>query len=116
MDDKKKDKLDEEVLSRRSFLTGLGKWSAVVVAAAAVGFSEAVGSDAPKEELRDGDELRPEHDGSTRPNDPDIEEQWWRCRVWGNGHRRHGCRVWGNKVGCRVWGNASGCRVWGNKN
>ena len=93
MDDKKKDKLDEEVLSRRSFLTGLGKWSAVVVAAAAVGFSEAVGSDAPKEELRDGDELRPEHDGSARPNDPDIEEQWWRCRVWGNGHRRHGCRV-----------------------
>ena len=117
MDDKKRDELNEEALSRRSFLTSLGKWSAVVVAAV-VGVSEATASQAPKEELSEDDDPRPERDDSARPNDPDVEEQWWRCRVWGNGGHRHHhrCRVWGNNAGCRVWGNASGCRVWGNKN
>lgn len=106
MDEKKKDSLNEEVLSRRSFLTGLGKWSAVVIAAAAVGVSKAVGSDAPKEELPEDDDFRPDHDASGRVSDPDIEEQhWWRR-----------CRVWGNRAGCRVWGNRAGCRVWGNRN
>jgi hypothetical protein len=116
MDEKKKDKLNEEALSRRSFLTGLGKWSAVVIAAAAVGVSKAAASEAPKEELCEDDEMRP--DGAAHPHDPEVEEQWWRCRVWGNGGHRHHhrCRVWGNTAGCRVWGNASGCRVWGNRN
>ncbi len=117
MDDDKKNNSNEEVLSRRSFLTGLGKWSAIVVAAAAVGFSEAVGSETPKEELPEDDDLRPDQDASARADDPDIEEQhWWRRgRVWGNGRWRRGCRVWGNGVGCRVWGNRVGCRVWGNR-
>ncbi|HTY22234.1 MAG TPA: twin-arginine translocation signal domain-containing protein [Desulfomonilaceae bacterium] len=106
MDDQKKDKLNEEILSRRSFLTGLGKWSAIVVAAAAVGVSEAMGSEDPKEEPYRDDDLPPGHEASSVPNDPDsIEPQWWR---W-----RRGCRVWGNR-GCRVWGNG-GCRVWGNR-
>jgi hypothetical protein len=105
MGNKKDDKLDEEILSRRSFLTGLGKWSAIVVAAAAVGFSEAAASEAPKEELDQEDDLRPDHDASDHPDDAQVEEQWWRCRVWGNGWRRRGCRVWGNGHRCRVWGN-----------
>lgn len=102
--DREEDESQDEVLSRRSFLTSLGKWSSIVVAAAAIGFSEAAGSDRPKEEFdeaaqpRSGRESLP---GGTDTESDDMHPQWWRrCRVWGN----RGCRVWGNR-GCRVWGN-----------
>jgi len=103
MDDKKKK--NEESVSRRSFLTSLGKWSSIVVATAVLGISEASGSDErPKEERGQGAarEGIPGHDDA---HEESMASQWWR---W----RRRGCRVWGNS-GCRVWGNR-GCRVWGN--
>jgi hypothetical protein len=110
MDDKKKK--NEESVSRRSFLTSLGKWSSIVVATAVLGISEASGSDErPKEERGPGAarEGIPGHDDA---HDEAMESQWWRwrgrgCRVWGNGGalRRRGCRVWGNGGACRVWGN-----------
>jgi hypothetical protein len=100
MDDKKKK--DEETVSRRSFLTNLGKWSSIVVATAVLGVSKASGSDEVPKEAGAAREGMPGQDGA---HDEPMESQWWR--------RRWGCRVWGNR-GCRVWGNA-GCRVWGNR-
>ncbi len=116
MDDK--NKKDDETLSRRSFLTSLGKWSSIVVATAVLGISEASGSDeGPRESLEPGAtrEGLPDQEGT---NDESMESQFLRCRVWGNGGRRwYGCRVWGNG-GCRVWGNRPWRRrhrrVWGN--
>jgi hypothetical protein len=99
MDDKKKK--NEESVSRRSFLTSLGKWSSIVVATAVLGLSEASASDEVPKEAGAAREGFPGHDGA---NDESMESQWW---------RRRRCRVWGN-AGCRVWGNA-GCRVWGNR-
>jgi hypothetical protein len=99
MDGQKTGKLSEEILSRRSFLSGLGKWSAVVIAAAAFGVREA--ASAPNEELYENDDLRPDSEASSVAGGPDSVDV-------------HRCRVWGNRAGCRVWGNA-GCRVWGNR-
>jgi hypothetical protein len=109
MDDKKKK--DEENVSRRSFLSSLGKWSSIVVATAVLGVSKASASDeVPKEAGASQEDIPGRPDGD---HEEAVESQWWwrwrrGCRVWGN----RGCRVWGNR-GCRVWGNA-GCRVWGN--
>jgi len=108
MDDKKKK--NEETVSRRSFLTGLGKWSSIVVATAVLGVSKASGSDEAPKEAGAAREGMP---GPDDAHDEAMESQWWRwrgCRVWGNA----GCRVWGNR-GCRVWGNGGACRVWGNR-
>ncbi|MGO9569499.1 MAG: hypothetical protein ACLP5H_18365 [Desulfomonilaceae bacterium] len=102
MDDKKKK--NEESVSRRSFLTSLGKWSSIVVATAVLGISEASGSDEPPKEAGAAREGIP---GQDVAQDESVESQWWRWR------RGLGCRVWGNS-GCRVWGNR-GCRVWGNR-
>jgi hypothetical protein len=112
MDDEKKknsemDDTQDSGVSRRSFLTSLGKWSSIVVATAAVGISEAMGSDRPKEEFSPGSG-RESLPGDREMESDDVNPQW--CRVWGNGRRG-----WGN--GCRVWGNRGGvrrCRVWGN--
>jgi hypothetical protein len=114
MDDQKKyheekDETRDKVVTRRSFLTSLGKWSSIVVATAAVGFSEAMGSDRPKEEFEQAG--HPRSGRESLPGDPEMESddthpQW--CRVWG-----HGCRVWGHGRRRRLWGN--GCRVWGNR-
>ncbi len=103
MDDQKKDEKRDEILSRRSFLSSLGKWSSIVVATAAVGFSEALASDPSKEELLEDSDPRPgrESRSSDRDLDVDAVEPQWRCRVWGNRGRRR--RWWGH--GCRVWGN-----------
>ncbi len=114
MDDKK-ERTDESV-SRRSFLTNLGKWSSIVVATAVLGITEASGSaEGPKEAREPGAAWGgdPDDDGN---DDDTMETHWWRRRVWGNGGGV-GCRVWGNggAAGCRVWGNAAGCRVWGNR-
>lgn len=109
MDDEKKnlhedDSQDSEV-SRRSFLTSLGKWSSIVVATAAVGLSEAKASERSKEEFdraglpNSGRESLPEN---REMESDDTHPQW--CRVWGNG-----CRVWGNG------GRWRRCRVWGNR-
>ncbi len=109
MDDKKKK--NEESLSRRSFLTSLGKWSSIVVATAVLGISEASASDEVPKEASAAREGIPGQDGA---HDESMESQWWRgrwrggCRVWGNGG------AWGN-AGCRVWGNGGACRVWGNR-
>ena len=107
MDDQKKDRKQDEAVSRRSFLTSLGKWSSIVVATATIGLSEALGSGAPKEELQEDSDPRLGRESVTSGRDHEAEaEPQWRCRVWGNRGRRywgHGCRVWGN--GCRVWGN-----------
>jgi hypothetical protein len=123
MDDEKK-KTDESV-SRRSFLTSLGKWSSIVVATAVLWIPEASGSvEGPKEarELGTAREGNPDDDDG---DDESTESQgrggrgWgrggrgWGRRGWGWGWGNAGCRVWGN-AGCRVWGNA-GCRVWGNR-
>ena len=100
MDDEKK---TDESVSRRSFLTSLGKWSSIVVATAVLWIPEASGSvEGPKEAREPGTvrEGNPDDDGDDESNVP----QWWRGRRWG----------WGN-AGCRVWGNAGGCRVWGNR-
>ncbi len=124
MDDQKKHQDQGTSLTRRSFLVGLGKWSAIVVATVTTGIPAVA---AAKESLPGGapDERIPGLGG----NEKEIVEQ--RCRVWGNagGSRVWGnaagcrvwgnagtptCRVWGNAGGCRVWGNAGGCRVWGN--
>ncbi len=99
MDDKKKK--NEESLSRRSFLTSLGKWSSIVVATAVLGISEASGSDEVPKEAGAAREGIPGHDVA---HDESTESQWWR---W----RRRGCRVWGNGGG----GGNRGCRVWGNR-
>ncbi len=113
MDDKKKK--NEESLSRRSFLTSLGKWSSIVVATAVLGISEATASDEAPKEADAAREGIPGHDGA---HDESMESQWWRGgRGWG---WRGGCRVWGNggawgNAGCRVWGNGGACRVWGNR-
>ncbi len=104
MDDQKKDEKKDEILSRRSFLSSLGKWSSIVVATAAVGFSEALGSDSSKEELHEDGDPQPGRESRSFDRDPEAdaaEPQWWRCRVWGNRGRRR--RWWGH--GCRVWGN-----------
>ena len=106
MDDEKKK--TEETVSRRSFLTSLGKWSSIVVATAVLGISEASGSDeGPRESLEPGSsrEVIPGQEGTPEES---IESQYWHCRVWGNhGWRRRHCRVWGNGGWrrCRVWGN-----------
>jgi hypothetical protein len=116
MDDEKKmnaekDDSQETAVSRRSFLTSLGKWSSIVVATAAVGFSEALGSDRAKEEFDRtgaGGPGRESLPGDREMESDDMNPQW--CRVWGNGRR-----AWAN--GCRVWGNGGRwrrCRVWGN--
>jgi hypothetical protein len=106
MDDKKKKK-NEDSVSRRSFLTSLGKWSSIVVATAVLGISEASGSnEGPKEEQRGPGAAREGIPGHDDAHEESVESQWW----W----RRRGCRVWGNR-GCRVWGNGGGCRVWGNR-
>ena len=75
MDDKKKK--NEESVSRRSFLTSLGKWSSIVVATAVLGISEASGSDErPKEERGPGAarEGIPGHDDA---HEESMESQWW---------------------------------------
>ncbi|MGB6063739.1 MAG: hypothetical protein WBG50_02960 [Desulfomonilaceae bacterium] len=108
MDDEKKKK--EETLSRRSFLTSLGKWSSIVVATAVLGISEASGSDeGPSESLEPGSTREGIPNQEAAP-DESTESQYWRCRVWGNG----GGRGWRRR--CRVWGNGGvrRCRVWGN--
>ncbi len=99
MDDKKRK--DEENVSRRSFLTNLGKWSSIVVATAVLGVSKASASNEVPKEAGAAREGIPGQEDSPEGS---VESQWWR---W-----RRGCRVWGNR-GCRVWGNR-GCRVWGN--
>ena len=102
MDDKK-EKTDESV-SRRSFLTSLGKWSSIVVVTAVLGIPEASGSvDGPKEEREPG-AAREGVPGHSDGHDESAEPQW-RRRIWGNG----------GGAGCRVWGNAPTCRVWGNR-
>ena len=102
MDDQKKDEKKDEILSRRSFLSSLGKWSSIVVATAAVGFSDALGADSSKEEFYGDSDFGPgrESRSSDRDLEADTVEPHLRCRVWGNRGRRwwgHGCRVWGNR-------------------
>jgi hypothetical protein len=106
MDDKK-EKTDESV-SRRSFLTSLGKWSSIVVATAVLGIPEASGSvEGPKEAREPGAE-REGVPGNGDGPDESTEPQGWRRRVWVNGGGT-GCRVWANG------GAGQGCRVWGNR-
>jgi len=114
MDDQKKDsqKQDEErgeVFSRRSFLVSLGKWSSIVIAAAAVGAGEALGSEVPKEEYGQAGGARParEQPGPAQEADAASKQTEMMHGMWG-----HGCRVWGNGRR-RRWGH--GCRVWGNR-
>ena len=75
MDDKKKK--NEESLSRRSFLTSLGKWSSIVVATAVLGISEASGSEEVPKEAGAAREGIPGHDVA---HDESMESQWWRWR------------------------------------
>ena len=106
MDEPKRHHDGETSLTRRSFLVGLGKWSAIVVATVTAGIP-AMGL------AKEGIQAPPDEriPGLGREENDVVEQRW--CRVWGHGG---GCRVWGNAGGCRVWGNAGGwtCRVWGH--
>ncbi|MEW6111552.1 MAG: hypothetical protein AB1664_05425 [Thermodesulfobacteriota bacterium] len=105
MDDQNKKPEQKDPVSRRAFLTSLGKWSSIAVVAAVSGFSPIA-----KEDRESG--IPAEQAVGTSEGDPEAAElqhrRWWGhgCRVWG-----HACRVWGHA--CRVWGNR--CRVWGNR-
>ncbi|MEW6531559.1 MAG: hypothetical protein AB1473_12025 [Thermodesulfobacteriota bacterium] len=87
MDDQKKKPEQKEPVSRRAFLTSLGKWSSIAVVAAVSGFSPTA-----KEDRESGMPSEQAVDRS-EGNIGSAEPQWW----------RRGCRVWGNR--CRVWGN-----------
>jgi len=87
MDDREKKPGQEGLVSRRAFLTSLGKWSSIAVAAAVSGLAPTANEDR-------GSEIPPEQ--AARRSEGTIESaepQWW----------RRGCRVWGNRG--RVWGN-----------
>jgi hypothetical protein len=89
MDDQKKKPEQKERVSRRAFLTSLGKWSSIAVVAAVSGFSPTANED--RESGMPPEQAASRIEGNAESAEP---HRWW----WG-----HGCRVWGH--GCRVWGN-----------
>ena len=108
---------EEDLVSRRDFLVGLGKWSKIVIGLALLGGTLAM----------------PENDAAARTTWANGGRGGWANRVGGGGwanryggggwanrggggwNNRGGGGTWGNRVGGGGWANRRGGGGWGNR-